>query len=331
MLLQQAGHSVTLVGRAPHVNAIRSQGGVLMNDCRPGKSGSFLIPIDASERLHFTPEVLVIATKLQDVAGACRASLPYANEVPAVMLQNGVSGDSIAGDILGRRNIIGCIVRLGIIYLKHGTIERRNDGWLVIGESFQRNNDRTDRVAEALGEGIETILTDNIMGARWTKLLLSVQGLLQAITGLAYPECKKHDNLSLLALALVQETARVADRAGVTMAPIDGISLSSVAAIRDLPPILHMRLQDVPRAAMPIVVFRAAFSPMGSTLQSRKRRTSTEVDYLNGEVVRAAAEMGMAAPLNERIVGLMHELEKTERYLTPEELWAEFASVAASH
>lgn len=319
-LLHQAGHDVTLVGRPDHVAAIRRQGGLLVHDQRPGRHGQLLLPLPAAERLAFAPDILLVGTKVQDVADACRQSLPCARGAPAVMMQNGLSGDAIAGDVLGRENIIGCIVRFGVVYLKPGSIVRHSEGWLLIGQAFQPNGPRTQRVAEALNSGIRTILTDNIAGARWTKLLFNVQAALQAATGLSMQECSTYQEIRLLAMALVQETALVAEKAGVRLGPVDGISLEAVAAIRKLPPLLQ--LGDIPMEIMPLLVFTEGFSPMSSTLQSRRRGKGTEVDYLNGDVARATRAVGATAPLNERILQIMHELESRDAYLTPAELWA---------
>ncbi|MDO8531765.1 MAG: 2-dehydropantoate 2-reductase [Dehalococcoidia bacterium] len=318
-LLHQAGLDVTLVGRPAHVAAI-NQRGLIMDDVRPEARRKVALRIPAAERLTFTPDILVVATKAQDVAEACRESLPYARGVPAVMMQNGISGDAIAGDILGRENIIGCIVRFGMVYLEPGVIVRHSAGRLLIGQSFQPNGPVTRRVAETLNAGIQTKLTDNIVGARWTKLLYNVQAAVQAATGLSMQECGKRKDMVVLGMALVQETARVAEAAGVRLAPVEGIPLEAVAALEKLPPMTQQ--PDIPKELSQLCVFIGGHSPMSSTLQSRKRGKSTEVDFLNGDVVKAARAAGTSAPLNEAIVRLIHTLEKTGGYVTPEELWS---------
>jgi 2-dehydropantoate 2-reductase len=62
-----------------------------------------------------------------------------------------------------------------------------------------------------------------------------------------------------------------------------------------------------------------------SMWEDLEKRRATEVDYLNGEVVRLAAKHGAKAPLNERIVALVHEVEAAKNgspQLGPDELWA---------
>jgi 2-dehydropantoate 2-reductase len=58
----------------------------------------------------------------------------------------------------------------------------------------------------------------------------------------------------------------------------------------------------------------------GSTLQSIRRGQLTEIDFLNGAVVTAAKQGGLAAPINEQIVALVHEVERSGAFVTPQEV-----------
>ena len=58
----------------------------------------------------------------------------------------------------------------------------------------------------------------------------------------------------------------------------------------------------------------------GSILQSIKRGRSSEIDYINGEFLRLAQEYGLAAPLNKKLLEMVHEVEQTNKFFTKEEL-----------
>jgi 2-dehydropantoate 2-reductase len=58
----------------------------------------------------------------------------------------------------------------------------------------------------------------------------------------------------------------------------------------------------------------------GSTLQSIRRGQLTEIDFLNGAVVAAAKQGGVGAPINEQLVGLVHEVEESGAFLTPQQV-----------
>jgi 2-dehydropantoate 2-reductase len=59
---------------------------------------------------------------------------------------------------------------------------------------------------------------------------------------------------------------------------------------------------------------------LGSTLQSIKGGTNTEVDYLNGEIVNLGKKMGIPTPANSLIVSLVHQVEATRKFLTKDDL-----------
>src|SRR5690606_25804638 len=73
-----------------------------------------------------------------------------------------------------------------------------------------------------------------------------------------------------------------------------------------LPRVLARRMGEVPNP--------------GSTLQSLRRGQLTEIDFLNGAVVRVAGEHGLAAPVNAALVDLVHEVERTGEFLAPAEV-----------
>ena len=80
---------------------------------------------------------------------------------------------------------------------------------------------------------------------------------------------------------------------------------------------------------MNVLILKAMIKPyrdiQSSTWQSRVRGSRTEIDYLNGEIVRLAEERGVAAPLNKRVVELVHQAEgwNASRVLSARQLRAE--------
>ena len=77
----------------------------------------------------------------------------------------------------------------------------------------------------------------------------------------------------------------------------------AVAGVAAFPRMLARRMGDVPNP--------------GSTLQSIRRGQRTEIDFLNGAVVRAAGEIGRAAPVNAALVEMVHEVESSGAFLSP--------------
>jgi len=109
---------------------------------------------------------------------------------------------------------------------------------------------------------------------------------------------------------------RIANRSGIRFARLQGIpgwilpwlGRGPLALAAQLPRMLARRMGEVPNP--------------GSTLQSLRRGQLTEIDFLNGAVVRVAGEHGLTAPINSAIVELVHEVERTGVFLAPDEVAA---------
>jgi 2-dehydropantoate 2-reductase len=112
----------------------------------------------------------------------------------------------------------------------------------------------------------------------------------------------------------MRETVRIARRIGVRFGTVQGVS----GTVLDLIGILPLALgEQFPR----LLARRMGSVPNpGSTLQSVRRGQLTEIDFLNGAVVRAAAEHSLLAPVNAAIVSLVHEVERTGAFLPAAEV-----------
>ena len=62
----------------------------------------------------------------------------------------------------------------------------------------------------------------------------------------------------------------------------------------------------------------------GSILQSILRGKTSEIDFINGEVVHMATQMRLEAPLNEKMVDMVHQVERTKKFFRIEEIKKEF-------
>ena len=88
-------------------------------------------------------------------------------------------------------------------------------------------------------------------------------------------------------------------------------------------PIETMARESLPMASTMLTKIAESLGKvpvLGSTLQSIKRGTSTEVDYLNGEIVNLGKKMGIPTPANSLMVELVHQVETTRGFLTVDEL-----------
>jgi len=304
-LLSRAGQDVTLIGRPEQVAAIR-KGGLQLD----GALGRFSVQVPVAEQLDFRPDLALLTVKTQDVVPAVQASLSFLTDTPLVTLQNGLRSDDLVAGVLPPHQIVSAVVSIIATYLTAGTVTVISPGSLVIGHPFAATEPLLPMVAEVLNQAIPTQISANIRGAHWLKLLVNVNNALPAITNCTVQEIYADPYLSQLMIRLLREGLAVVQRAGIKLESLPDVSVALIRLLGRLPVRLAARLASakVRRTVSTLPV-------LGSTLQSLRRHRSTEIDYLNGEIVRLGTETGVPTPLNAMVVKMVHRVEKQGRFL----------------
>ncbi|MCL4764106.1 MAG: 2-dehydropantoate 2-reductase, partial [Burkholderiales bacterium] len=193
-------------------------------------------------------------------------------------LQNGLGHEDVLADVVGRERVIAGKTYKGGVLLGPGQVIAGVRGKeTVIGELDGRVTDRVRRIAEAFAAaGLDARVSGDIVGTMWDKLMINVAtGALAGITRLPYG-----------ALAAVDEALAAAKASGVRVSWADARA-PWLKAKEGLPP-----------------EFRT------SMLQSLEKGSRTEIDYVNGAVVRAGERCGVATPVNRTLVACVKGLER---------------------
>lgn len=311
-LLVRAGNEVEVTARGAHLAAIREHGIRLS-----GAWGDFTARVQANEVLAGAPELVIVTTKAQDAVAAIEANARVLRGIPLLVVQNGLDGIANARSAAPKSDIIGGLAVFASSYLSPGEVTVTTAGPLYVG--VDTDDDLPARyVARALNPALPTEVVQNFAGAQWTKLIINQVNALPAITGLSVQEVVADAGLRRVLTLSMRETVRIGrvkhirfeKLQGLTSSLLTMFSVAPLAVDELLPRLMARRMGSTPNP--------------GSTLQSVRRGQATEVDYLNGSVVRAAATAGLAAPINERIIELVHTVERTGTFLTPAEVLARF-------
>jgi 2-dehydropantoate 2-reductase len=327
--LSEGGHAITLVGRPEQADAINA-GGLLLTDPQRGERRYRLRAVRSlSER----PDLVLLTVKTQDVAQACQDIRPFVMGVPVVAMQNGLQGDHLAAEVLGREAVVGAVVMCAASYLRPGEVTIQFPGWLIVGEPFGAAGARTRAIARVLGGAVPTYLTQHLARVRWSKLIANLNNALCAATGLPLAEIVHAPCGPTLAIRLMKEGSLVARAAGVRLD--HGLYGLTPRALRQDPnaaliALLHATMTAVlavlPERAAERVLAAAGRSRLsslpvrGSTWQSIVRGRPSEVDYLNGEIVRLGRRLGIPTPFNSHIVDVVHAVERSHTFWRVEEL-----------
>jgi 2-dehydropantoate 2-reductase len=286
--LTEGGHETWLVDRSlAHVNAMRTHG-LRVDDTR----GSRQVPVRATTQPDETgaADVVIVLVKSFHTDAAIRGALALVGpETVVLSLQNGLGHEDILADAVGRERVLAGKTYVGGILRGAGHIESGVVGkHTIIGELDGRVTTRAQRIAEAFNSaGLSTQVSDNIVGTMWDKLLVNVAtGALTGITSLTYGQLYDEPLLKATSLAAVAEAIAAAQAAGVRLSMTEPDQAWTLAA------------EGLP----------AGFKT--SMLQSLEQGSVTEIDFINGSVVRWGARYGVPTPVNATLVACIKGLER---------------------
>jgi 2-dehydropantoate 2-reductase len=220
-------------------------------------------------------------------------------------MQNGVQSDDLVAGVLGKENIISSVVIFNGLFLEPGKALYSvpfSKIALLIGEPFGTKGNRLQSLLPLFNKALPTDVSEDIRGAHWTKLLWNLNTAVPAVTGLSFQELNPYPQIRELNINLMKEGLEVIKIARIRTADVPGMPLSLMVK-------------------MPLPTsFLGKLPMLGSVLQSIKRGKSTEVDYLNGEIVNLGKKKGIPTPVNSLIVEWVHQVETTGKFLTVDEL-----------
>jgi 2-dehydropantoate 2-reductase len=318
--LARAGQDVTMIDQwAEHVMAIR-RNGLRLTDVNQ----EFTVP---ARPLHLCEvsgirepfDTVFLSVKSYDTAWCTHLIAPYLKPSGCILpAMNGLNDETVA-QIVGYPRTVGCVATISAGVYEPGHVVRTDTTRgpaFTVGELSGAITPRVQWTAEALQTLGPSEATPNIWGARWSKMIWNCMG--NALAGLVGPattplSAQERERLSLLSVVTGSEAARVALQTGVVLEPVNGLHFQEFAAAATRDDFLALKAKlDVARGQIgltPEQVRRLGVPGRPSLLQDVIKGRRTEVDYLNGVIVRMAAALGLPTPLNQAIVELMHAVE----------------------
>ena len=273
-LLAKAGHAVTLIGRPALVESVRASGLILDTG-----AGTDAVPVQATTEGTGVAgaDLVLVCVKSGDTEAAGATIAPHLDPAAAVLsLQNGVDNAERLAAILGHP-VVPVAVYVATEMAGPARVRHNGRGDLIIGASAA-----SERIAAAFtAAGIPTCVSERAIDALWSKLILNcAYNALSALTQLPYGRLVQGEGVIACMTDVVQECVAVAAAAGVSVPPdiLDRVlSLSTTMA-----------------------------DQRSSTAQDLARGRPSEIDHLNGYVVRTGAALGIPTPANR----MLHTLVK---------------------
>lgn len=277
-MLARAGHEVVLIGRPAHVDAIRRDG-LRLETAR----FDVQVPLAAATEADAVQgaQLVLFCVKSDDTESAGALMRPHLPAGALVLtLQNGVDNADRLREVLPQHAVAAAVVYVATEMAAPGHVKHHGRGELVIAPA-PGSAEAARRLTEA---GAPTEISDNVAGALWAKLILNcAYNALSAITRKPYGELVQGEGVAQVMADVVAECLAVA-RA-------DGVQVPG----------------DVPQAVQRIA--QTMPTQYSSTAQDLMRGKRSEIDHLNGYVVRRGEALGIATPANRVLHILVRQLE----------------------
>lgn len=276
-LLARAGHRVVLIGRPQHVEAVRRSGLRVQTSA-----------FDEHVRLEASTDpaaargadLVLFSVKSPDTEAAGKSLEPHLGRDTAMLtLQNGVDNPERLAATL-KREVIPAVVYVAVDMPGAGHVRHHGRGELLIGPSAPSEAIAADFRAA----GVPVEISDNVAGALWAKLIVNcAYNALSAITQLPYGRLVQEPNIPRVMADVVDECLALARAANV-----------------EVPSDMHTAARRIAET-MP--------GQYSSTAQDLARGKKSEIEHLNGYVVRKGEALGVPTPVNRTLLALVRLLE----------------------
>ncbi|TFH05423.1 MAG: 2-dehydropantoate 2-reductase [Candidatus Thorarchaeota archaeon] len=277
-------NEVILVGRNPHVAAIRASGLQIL-----GIMGEYKFHLNAVEDVSEIEEadLILLTTKTYDTIPAIKTAKHLIERGAYVMLiQNGLGTEEQVAEELNTTKVLRATTCMGALRIGPGIVDATGCGLTELGSRYPENYDFVMKMTNMLNKcGFNVLASENIEGVVWTKTLVNC-GInpVGALTGFKNGDVYKNPQLRGLVIRLVEEAVEVVKALGIELTTEDPVryALGTAKATGDN---INSMLQDI---------------------QAGKR---TEIDSITGEIIRLGKELGIETPSNESVYALIKAIE----------------------
>lgn len=307
--MREAGYSPVLVTKnAKITEALRRDGLRLVERGGERKLGvrAFTTLEEAAGDSPFDAAYLIMkATGVVEAAVAAAALL--AAEGYVVTFQNGIVEDAV-GEAIGVGRVVSGIIGWGATMHAPGVYEKTTPGKTFVGELDGSVTERVRNVARAVETSAPTIVSTNMRGVLWSKLAINCTiNSVGALTGETLGEMLHDRRIRQIFLRAYSEVVDLAEAQEIRLEPI--AANPKLLYVAPDAGALTRWVKDV----IVRILGRKYRGAKSSTLQSLERGRKTEVEFLNGFVVREAERLGISVPVNAALYRMIPDIESGAR------------------
>lgn len=304
--ISRGGEKIELINRnKAHVEALQTQGAHIIGTVQFVQPVVAYTPAEMSGKY----DIVFLMTKQQHNAEVVAMLKDFlAEDGVLVTFQNGLPELQIA-DIIGEERVLGCTVAWGATMQRAGVCELTSSPDALsfsLGSISATRNRHFDKVKQLLELMGKVDVEENFIGTRWSKLLInaSFSGM-SAVLGCTFGEAAKPKPSRRIVQALIKECIDVCKAGGIRIEPVQG---KDIVKLLDYNNALKKAFSFF---IIPIAIRKHA-ALKASMLQDLEKGKLTEVDAINGAVSAFGRKVGCPTPMNDRVVDIIHRIERGE-------------------
>jgi len=232
-------------------------------------------------------DLIIICVKSYNTKEAVTAVRAAVGENTQLLtLQNGIGNIELISEVVGADKVIGGVTNMGATLLESGRIRHAGRGETVLGRIDGKIPVEMRAIREMFNKvGLETRISRDIKGLLWSKLIINVGiNALTAVTRLNNGRLIEFEGTRRILREAVAEAVKIAKRKRIKM------------------------IYDDPLAKVEAVC-EATATNVSSMLQDILKKKHTEIDFINGVIVRQGQELGISVPVNSMLVDLVKTIE----------------------
>lgn len=302
-----AGFDVTLVEQWPaHVEVMRRDG---VRVEMPSETITTPVRVLhlcelASENPRF--DLALVLVKAYDTAWAAHLIAPYVTSSGLVVgVQNGMTIEEVAA-AAGRSRTVGAVIDISSSMLAPGVIVRDSPpdrSWFAVGSVFPETAGREAEVAEVLRHSGTVEIVDDIVSAKWMKLVLNAGELAPtALLDEPIMVAAEEPGVRDIWIRASREALEVGLARGIPISPILGIADPSA-----------LTLERYPQKLLDVLLEGFVLPSTRTTIwQDWTRGRRSEAGDINGPISRLGREIGVATPVNDAVAAFSERVERRE-------------------
>ena len=311
--LSKAGQDVFLVARPEQVKAINSDGLTIT-----GVRGTENIRIRTASRLDKPYDLVIFTVKTQDLEGAFSCNSEHLETGFVLTTQNGVHADNLLSSHCDQLRQLTSIVMFGATYVNADEITFNFEGDWIVGRPFSALDPTAHKIGGILSSAFKIVMRPDIMGMKYLKLFVNFNNCIPALIGKTMQETFADMDLCRLSVLLLKEGIDIIQSAKIDIVSMPGFPQERILGLTQMP--LDKAAEIIQKALTGL-----SKEPLyGSILQSILRARTSEIDFINGEVVQVSSSLKLSSPLNKEIVAMVHEVERTGKFFSVDDVKKKF-------